>query len=79
MVDVAGDGRVVHGEGLQRHLHAVVRDGLPHELNLRSTPREKTQHRGGLKRTGRWLSRADTHAGVRREAAEGKQMLPAHE
>lgn len=34
VVDVAGDGGVVDREGLEGHLHAVVRHGLPHELQL---------------------------------------------
>ena len=33
VVDVAGDGGLVHGEGLERGLHAVVGDGLPHEVH----------------------------------------------
>ena len=34
VVNVSGDGRLVDGEGLERGLHALVRDGLPHEVDL---------------------------------------------
>mmetsp|Transcript_13096 Transcript_13096/g.41862 ORF Transcript_13096/g.41862 Transcript_13096/m.41862 type:complete len:433 (+) Transcript_13096:2610-3908(+) len=33
VVDVAGDGRLVDGESLERRLHAVIRNRLPHDVD----------------------------------------------
>ena len=61
VVDVAGDRGLVHREGLERGLHAVVGDGLPHEVHREAVVRVDGHVRLGAQLDAHLLRGGEAH------------------